>query len=264
MRSPRPRPRLRLLLRPSARPVLAIGLALGLSLGAVQAAPAPASRPSPAAGLRLDAAALQRITGMPPAPHSRQAEDDLVILRWMQRYRTPEMEANSWLLLERNISTFSRAVGSDLSKSTPVLHRGIRDFLDPLDAVTRDIKQRAARPRPYLAHKDIHNCLPPESGDSFPSGHATWYRAVAELLADLLPHLRQRLLDVGMHGGFNRVLCGVHYPSDVEAGQRLGAAAAQQVIASPQWRAFRQDPALINELRGLRAIPDAAMPLLTR
>ncbi|MEB3332455.1 MAG: phosphatase PAP2 family protein [Synechococcaceae cyanobacterium] len=254
------------LLRLSRQPALALALpmamALGLNLGPVQAA--PGSRPSPAAGLRLDAAALQRITGRPPAQGSRQADDDLVILRWMQRYRTPEMEANSWLLLERNINTFSRALGSDLSKSAPVLHRGIREFAEPVDAVTRTIKQGLARPRPYLAHNDIRNCLPPESGDSFPSGHATWYRAVAELLAELLPQHRQRLLDVGLHGGFNRVLCGVHYPSDVEAGQRLGAAAAAQIIASPQWRAFRRDPALLGELRSLASIPDSALPLLTR
>ena len=50
------------------------------------------------------------------------------------------------------------------------------------------------------------------------------------------------------------MLCGVHYPSDVEAGQRLGADAALQIIASPQWRAFRQDPALQAELELLRAV----------
>jgi acid phosphatase (class A) len=91
-----------------------------------------------------------------------------------------------------------------------------------------------------------------------------WFRTTAELLADLIPERRERLDHVGRQGGANRVLCGVHYPSDVEAGQRIGADAALQIIASPQWRAFRQDPALQAELKRLRAVPAQALPPMMR
>lgn len=91
-----------------------------------------------------------------------------------------------------------------------------------------------------------------------------WFRTTAELLADLMPERRDRLDVVGRQGGANRVYCGVHYPFDVEASQRLGAEAARQIIASPQWRAFREDPSLQKELMGLRATEPKALPPLVR
>ena len=134
----------------------------------------------------------------------------------------------------------------------------------PAASSSADRLQNEGRIRPYLAHPDLQPCLPPEGTGSFPSGHAVWFRATAELLADLLPERRERLELVGRQGGANRVLCGVHYPSDVEAGQRFGAAAARQIIASPQWRAFREDPSLQQELVRLRATEQKALPPLVR
>jgi acid phosphatase (class A) len=69
---------------------------------------------------------------------------------------------------------------------------------------------------------------------------------------------------VGSHGGNSRVLCGVHYPSDVSAGQRLGVAAAAQLIASPQWKAFKADPAVIAEVEAIRQVSEGALPALVR
>jgi len=57
--------------------------------------------PGIAAGLRLDPAALERITGTPPTPGSREEAADLAVLLWLQRFRTPEMVAATWLMLDR-------------------------------------------------------------------------------------------------------------------------------------------------------------------
>ena len=59
------------------------------------------------------------------------------------------------------------------------------------------------------------------------------------LLADLLPERRERLLQVGRQGMAASVTCGMHYPSDVEAGQRLAEAVALQIIGSLQWKQFK-------------------------
>jgi acid phosphatase (class A) len=243
--------------------------ALAAEPGASQPLPAPTAAPAAVAiaaadGLRLDQAALRRVTGSPPAPGSPQASEDLAILLWLQRYRTPEMVAATWLLLDRDISGFSRAAGSDLTSASPALLQGLADFMAPVVTINNNLKNDAGRLRPYLAHAQLHPCLPPEATPSFPSNHATWFRVMGELLADLLPERRQRLRQVGLQGGANRVLCGVHYPSDVAAGQRLGAEAARQILASPQWRAFRNSPQLQPELGRLRSVPEAQLPLLVR
>jgi len=216
--------------RLAARPMLA---AMALAAGLAAPLAARADTPGGSAVL-LNPDPLSRVVGLPPAPGSAVAREDLAILLWLQGARTPEMAANTWLLLERNLGTFSRALGVDVVKTTPQINAGLKTFLKPVDAVKDNLKDRYQRPRPFVSHAHIQPCLPLEKGYSFPSGHATWYRAASELLADLVPERRERLVAVGSHGGNSRVLCGVHYPSDVQAGQRLGVAAAAQLIASPQ------------------------------
>lgn len=252
------------MIRPSHRRSCLLGLIVTGLTTTAPAALAGVERPTPADGLQLNVASLVRATGQPPRPGSLEASQDLAILIWLQRHRTPEMEANSWLSLERNPATFSRAVGVDISKSMPLLSAGLRSFIQPIDVVKDSIKDRLGRRRPYVEHAQLQPCLPPETTASFPSGHSTWFRAAAELLANLMPERRQRLIEMGLHAGASRVYCGVHYPSDVEAGQRLGVAAAQQVIASPQWQAFRENPALQKELETVRQLPASRLPLLVR
>jgi acid phosphatase (class A) len=239
--------------------ITALALLAGLlAPAAVQAEPASA------AGVVLNPDPLSRVVGLPPAPGSATASEDLAILLWLQGARTPEMEANAWLLLERNMGSFSRALGVDMAKTTPQINTALKTFLKPVDAVMGNLKDRYQRPRPFVADTQIKPCLPQEQGYSFPSGHSTWYRAASELLADLVPERRTRLVAVGSHGGNSRVLCGVHYPSDVLAGQRLGVAAAAQLIASSQWKAFKNDPAVVAEVEAIRQMPDRALPQLVR
>jgi acid phosphatase (class A) len=217
-----------------------------------------------AQGIALDRRALRQAMGPPPAAGSEAASNDLAILLWLQNARTPEMEANTWLTLDRNPMLFSRAMGVDLQQATPTLTAGLRAFLAPINAEMGRFKRDFARPRPFVQYPQIQPCLPREDSASYPSGHSTWYRATAELLADLIPERRERLLSVGYHGGASRATCGAHFPSDVEAGQRLGAVAARQVIATPQWQAFRKDPVLQAELEQLRRVPADRLMLLTR
>jgi acid phosphatase (class A) len=220
-----------------------------------------ASIEAPGVGLQLDLPSLRATTGQPPQPGEVKAVADVAILEWLQRYRSPQLIANSWLLLDRNLTNFDLALGVDMAKITPQLLRGLSPYLALVDGAKDSIKETIRRPRPYLADPRIHPCLPKESGWSFPSGHSAFYRAAAELLADLVPERRERLLAVGLTGGTSRTLCGVHYPSDVEAGQRLGEAAAQQIIASDQWRRFKLLPGIQAELQKIQAVKQQLLPL---
>lgn len=203
---------------------------------------------------------LSQVVGLPPAPGGALAREDLAILLWLQGVRTPEMASNTWLFLEHNLDTFSRALGVDVVKTTPQIYEALNSFLNPVVAVKDSLKHRYQCPRPYVSHTQIQPCLPLEQSYSFQSGHATWYRVASELLSDLVPERRERLVAVGSHGGNSRVLCGVHYPSDVKAGQRLGVEAAAQLIASPQWKLFKANPAVIAEVEAIRKVPTSALP----
>ena len=205
-------------------------------------------------------ASLNKAVGLPPKPHTTAAELDLAILLWLQKHRTPDQIVKSWLLLDRNIVQFDRALGIDMTKSTPAVVQGLTSFLKLVDGAKDTIKDRVKRPRPYVSHPEIHVCLPPESGWSFPSGHSAFFRSAAVLLADLVPERRERLLAVGLLGGTNRTMCGLHYPSDVEAGQQLGEAAALQILNSPQWQQFKQNPAVQQDIEKIRQVPASRLP----
>jgi len=215
----------------------------------------------PAAGLSLKAERYRAVVGRPPAPGSPAEADDLAVLRWNQRSRYPEAVVHSWRFLYRNLSTFDAAVGSDLSKTAPTLFQGLPAFLKRIDAIKDALKDEIARPRPYVSDPSFKPCLPLETTFSYPSGHATWYAAASLLLADLLPERRERLLEVGLQGGYARSYCVVHYPSDVLASQRLAGAISRDVIASPQWQAFKQQ--LRPERDQLLVPPPAGLPLLS-
>jgi len=93
------------------------------------------------------------------------------------------------------------------------------------------------RPRPHWADPVAH-----AGGWSFPSGHATGIGAaagVAIVLAIMFSptrRLRYRLIGTALlvagAVGFDRILLGVHYPSDVLAGLLLGATITLLALAA--------------------------------
>ena len=233
--------------------------ALAIPLGLVLWSAPVAANPSD--GLELSADRYRSILGPAPQAGGNVERDDLVILRWNQRTRYPQGVNHSWHFLNRYVGTFDAAVGGNMAKSAPVLSKGLMSFLKIVDNVKKDLKKNYQRPRPFISHSDIKPCLPLQSSFSYPSGHSTWYASTALLLADLMPERRERLIQVGRQGGYARVYCGMHYPSDVLAGERLAKAITADIIASPEWQSFRNE--VKPEVDKLLKYPPAGLPLLS-
>ena len=212
----------------------------------------------PAGSLNL--AVLREVMGRPPAHLSQGERQDLSILRRMQHSRTPDQIAETWLMVDLDLDAFSNALGLDRFRTSPALYRGLRSFLDEVDAAATRLKLEVRRERPHLLYPDLEPCLPTDNGYSFPSRHATFYTAAAELLAALLPERRQSLMQVASRGSAGRVVCSVHYPSDVEAGQRLGREASTQIQQSAAWQRFQSDPEVQAEIRRLKSVPASITP----
>ena len=97
-------------------------------------------------------------------------------------------------------------------------------------------KDHWKRPRPPRSDDRVKPLLE-EKDDSYPSGHATRGMIFAETLAEIFPHEREALLARGRQIGWDRVIVGVHFPSDVYAGRVLGHALARELLAKPEFRA---------------------------
>jgi acid phosphatase (class A) len=72
---------------------------------------------------------------------------------------------------------------------------------------------------------------------SYPSGHAMVGMAWGLVLGELAPSRASGLAEAGREIGDSRVICGVHYQSDVEAGRLLGAVMVAREHADPAFRA---------------------------
>lgn len=81
------------------------------------------------------------------------------------------------------------------------------------------LKNRIARPRPYVTVSNIYPLIPKPREYSFPSGHACVSFASAFIYYRMMPR-KYGILAVVLAGliAFSRLYLGVHYPGDVLGG----------------------------------------------
>lgn len=133
-----------------------------------------------------------------------------------------------------------------------------------LARATRLPKVRYRRQRPFVGN-DAPICVQRTQAlaDSFsyPSGHATQGWAYALIVAALVPEKAAAILARGHAYGESRVVCGVHWLSDVAAGRTNGSAVFAALLGDPAFRAD-MDAAraeVRNALSGGGGAPDQAV-----
>lgn len=217
---------------------------------AVAPAPAPAARP---AGGYLPPAQLPdslSIIGPPPALDSEQARADRAAFdasrsmegtpRWQQAIADVE------LFGDKAHRSFSCAIGKEISVAkTPVLSKLLDRLVLDAGGSTNAAKQKYRRDRPMIGHDDAKLCVKREdwmkTNGSYPSGHAAAGMAWGLVLAELVPERATQAVTRGREFGDSRWICGVHFQSDVSAGQVMASATVARLHAEP---AFTADMAL--------------------
>jgi acid phosphatase (class A) len=72
---------------------------------------------------------------------------------------------------------------------------------------------------------------------SYPSGSASVGAAYGEAMAAIDPAHAAAAREIGHQIGVSRVVCAMHYPQDVAAGETLGRAVFAEAAATPAFRA---------------------------
>lgn len=78
-------------------------------------------------------------------------------------------------------------------------------------------------PRPYLRFTEIIPLFPYGGYDSFPSGHATLFAALAAALYRSHRKIGWVFIGIAFLIGITRVIAGVHFPIDIIVGWILGS-----------------------------------------
>lgn len=113
-----------------------------------------------------------------------------------------------------------------------------RDFFDRLasdleDSVT-NMKERYRRPRPFRAYPgQAEPCIKKAWGYSYPSGHASFSRVFANVLSDIVPARRAEFFAKADEIALDRVIGGVHFPTDIAAGKVFGDRFHAELLRSP-------------------------------
>jgi acid phosphatase (class A) len=133
---------------------------------------------------------------------------------------------------------FAGVLGANFSKEKMPL---TADLLDKAEKdthnVTEDAKRLWDRDRPPHQDGRITPLLKVPTNASYPSGHATRAILWARVLAILSPKDKEALRERARLVALDRVIAGVHYPTDVASGMALGDAIADQLMLSEAFKA---------------------------
>lgn len=192
---------------------------------------------------------LTQILPPPPADDSAETKRELAEVLTLQVTRTPKMEARAKADAEENIWRFADVMGP---KFTPEALPKFAAFFDRVvateGAVVDPAKDFWKRPRPHQLSDLVKPAVKMSSSGSWPSGHATVGTLMGIVLSNMVPEKRTEIMTRAAEFAHNRVVGGIHFPSDVEMGKISGSVIAAIIMRQDDFQAeFTEAKA---ELRG--------------
>jgi len=224
--------------------LIALAAASGLALGL-----APASAQGPQGYLPPGAIDAARVVGPPPAAGTPAEAADVAAYRaaaaGVGNERWAQAIADDDVRIPAALKRYACALDAELDPAAaPATVRLLARSLVDADAVAQGAKQAYRRPRPFAADDPAAPvCLniPPErraaSSFTYPSGHATLGAVWGLVLTEAAPQRADALAERTRSFVESRLVCRVHYASDLAAGQRLGAVIFARLQASPEYAA---------------------------
>lgn len=236
------------------KPILFLFLAAALLTPACQteshlaAQPAPVSHAStptsakpqaPVVGKYIapDAIDLHALLPDPPAPNSPISNGEIEIILAAQSDASPASRQRAIDEDAMKVWLFADALGPSFNADDKPM---TASFIKQIERDSKAISDRAKatwnRPRPYIQDPRIKLFTQGPSNNSYPSGHATRASAWTETLCLLVPEKADAIRARGRLVGLDRIILGVHFPSDVAAGDALGKAIVQQMQQNSLFR----------------------------
>ena len=195
------------------------------------------------------------LVAKPPAPGSAGLAADEDAYKSTRHLRdTPrwsQAAADAELRFPKAAEVFSCTLGLPISaEATPHLNMLLRRIRMDASRANDKPKDHYKRARPFMAKGDT-SCTPEEKhhSDSYPSGHASIGWAWALALAEIVPDRADAILARGIEFGDSRIICGVHWKSDVDAGRIVGASTVSRLHG---------DPVFVSQLRHAKREIEAA------
>lgn len=180
----------------------------------------------------------------PPEPSSAAfARDEEISKASLSLYRTVRWDQaikDAELEFPEATEAFNSCIGFQISKGeTPFLYQIMRRTLADAMFSTDMAKKHYKRNRPYMLNGQPTGM--PEAEDvlrnngSYPSGHTAIGWAWALILTEVVPEKTDTILQRGYEYGQSRMICNLHWQSDIDAGRIMGAATVARLHANSEF-----------------------------
>ncbi len=171
---------------------------------------------------------LLELLAPPPSDSSPRTLAEIEELVRIQKTSTPAEKALA--TADGNLSVFQFASGilgpGFSAEKLPLTAKFFQHLTDGAGPIIGSVKDYWKRPRPFLTSHEVKSCFDETKGYSYPSGHSTFAYLCAIVLADIVPEKRAEIFARAAQYARARMICGVHYPSDVDAGRIAGTVIA--------------------------------------
>jgi acid phosphatase (class A) len=182
---------------------------------------------------------LKALLPAPPADGSPTTKQEIDLILEKQKACTPEELVRIRQEVHLNVWLFGNVLGPWFTeKNLPVTAAMLQRVNATEQPIVESGKEFWNRPRPFLQDSRVHPPIDLPTNASYPSGHSTFAYLNALVLAELAPDLKDAILARGLQIGDDRVMAGVHFPSDVDAGHTLARDLFARLVATP---AFQSD-----------------------
>jgi acid phosphatase (class A) len=221
------------------------------SFGSSAVLPAPSSAAAVAdraasAGhyLSLDGLDLRAVPAPPADGSYEDLEDFRAVLDWQAR-RTAAQCAAAREEMSHNYEVFFGKITPFASPAPEAVKLFFKNVENDSIAAHKFLKDAYKRERPFMRDARVKPCLPRVKGLSYPSGHSTMSRLFALILADLVPARRAEFIARADQAALNRVIGGVHHPTDTEAGK---------ILAGALYKNLKKQPGFVSDMESLRPL----------
>lgn len=192
----------------------------------------------------------------PPTNESEVTKAELAELHAIEKSRTPEQSEQAiWDDKNEHMFIFKNVMGEAFTEETlPRLAAFGKRIRNDEGLNAAPAKTGFARVRPYNLDKTLNPiCKTKTKDDSYPSGHATTGYLLGLTLAEMVPEKRDAILARADQYGHNRLICGVHYASDVPASRLLAYSVHAIMKQNPDYQ--KEMAAARTELRAALGLP---------
>jgi acid phosphatase (class A) len=181
---------------------------------------------------------LVHILAPPPTPDSPAGKADLQAVLAAVNARTEAGIKQAQEDDKRTVFRFADVMGPNFrTENLPLTTQLFKHVYEDGNAATLAAKNLFKRMRPFVVDPEIKIIVDQPPDFSYPSNHSTFGNEAGILLADMVPENAVAIFARAADYAHNRVVAGVHFPTDVEGGRIAASVIDNTLLHNPRFAA---------------------------